>query len=195
MSVPMRPPVPSSQAGSAYLAVLLVLVILTIMGLSLATITSLEVEVGSAERSITRVFYGADSGIAIATASALTTRDYRARELRLFGDTRSPSGTSNLLTRAYRVQLTHTVPLLAESCNLSSVNENEQQFFRVNHAMVSTASEQTWVGDEGDAPGDLEEARRHARKVVSVMIDAQCIWPPPTESIDLDAEETSKIVL
>jgi hypothetical protein len=178
------------EAGSAYLAVLLVLVILTIMGLSLATVTSMEMEIGSAERTVTRVFYGADSGIAIATAAALTSRDYRSRALRLFGDAHTPQGTSAVVGRAPRVQLTHTVPLLAEHCNLCSVNENELQFFKVNHAMTSTATELRWSSAGEDPPAN---ATAEATKVVAVMIEVQPFWQPPSESIDLSQEDLNKI--
>lgn len=61
----------TGERGSAFVIALLVLVILTILGLSLAFITSGEVEVAKNERQINRVFYTADSGVAVAAARAM----------------------------------------------------------------------------------------------------------------------------
>lgn len=177
----------SGEAGSAYLAVLLVLVILTMMGLSLATVTTLEMEVGSTERLVTRVFYGADSGMAVALAAALTSRDYRPRNLRFSAEV---PGVSSPTRRAHRVELTHTVPILSDTCNLCSVNENELQFFKVNHAITAAATELRWPGSDPEPPDD---ASVQGLKIVGVMIEVQPWWSPPTESIDLTPEELAKI--
>jgi hypothetical protein len=67
---------PSGQAGSAYIAALLVLVVLTLIGLSLALITQSEMQIGANERVSQRLFYAANSGIAASTARALTNADY-----------------------------------------------------------------------------------------------------------------------
>jgi len=45
---------------------------LTILALSLALVTQTEVQVGSNERTVTRTFYAADSGLGIAAADAET---------------------------------------------------------------------------------------------------------------------------
>jgi hypothetical protein len=55
----------SSERGSAYLLVLLLLLVLTVIGLSLAVITQSEVQIGGAERTATRVFYAGDTGTSI----------------------------------------------------------------------------------------------------------------------------------
>ena len=52
-----------SEAGSAYLATLLVLVVLTILGLSLAVITQTEVLIGGSEKQATRQLFAAGSGV------------------------------------------------------------------------------------------------------------------------------------
>ena len=52
-----------AERGSAYLFVLLGLLVLTIIGLSLVVITQTEAQIGGAEKSRTRVFFGADSGL------------------------------------------------------------------------------------------------------------------------------------
>ena len=75
---PGRAPRSRGEAGSAYMAVLLVLVILTIFGLALILITQTEMQVGSNERTLARTFYAADAGIEMATAKALVTSDHAA---------------------------------------------------------------------------------------------------------------------
>ena len=60
-----------SEAGSAYVITLLALVVLTILALSLALVTQTEVQVGSNERTVSRTFYSADSGLGVAVAEAL----------------------------------------------------------------------------------------------------------------------------
>lgn len=182
-------PSPAAEAGSAYLAVLLVLVILTIMGLSLATITGIEMEVGSNERSLTRTFYSADSGVALAVAQALTTREYRARELFLFGGTHTPDGTSAVISRGFQVDVSATVPILVEPCNLCPVNENEVQFFKVNHGINSTATEQTWTGAAATAPAD---ASIRGQKRIAVMVEVQPWWQPPWQGLPEDEADLPK---
>ena len=58
------------EHGSAYIAALLVLVLLTIFGMSLVLITSTERQIGTNQRTISRMFYNADSGTAVAIAEA-----------------------------------------------------------------------------------------------------------------------------
>ena len=65
----------ASEAGSAYLATLLVLVVLTILGLSLAVITQTEVLIGGSEKQATRQLFDAGSGVELAAAYELVKRD------------------------------------------------------------------------------------------------------------------------
>ena len=75
---PSRPAVSASrgEAGSAYIVVLLVLVVLAIFGIALSMITQTEMQIGSNERTINRVFYAADAGIELAIARAIVTADH-----------------------------------------------------------------------------------------------------------------------
>ncbi len=59
---------PSTERGSAYLFVLLALLVLTAIGLSLVVVTQTEAQIGGAEKSATRVLYGAESGLQIEIA-------------------------------------------------------------------------------------------------------------------------------
>src|SRR5262249_41759517 len=53
----------NAERGSAYLFVLLGLLVLTIIGLSLVVVTQTESEIGGAEKTATRILYGAESGL------------------------------------------------------------------------------------------------------------------------------------
>src|SRR6185295_1896315 len=84
-------PIPRrGEAGSAYIVTLLALVVLTIMALSLVLVTQTEIQSGTAEKTINRVFYSADTGLGIAAASALTSSSYSGRTVVL-------NRTTNLL--------------------------------------------------------------------------------------------------
>lgn len=180
---------PRREVGSAYLVVLISLVVLTIMGLSLATITGLEMEVGANERGVTRVFYSADSGIHVSLAHALTSGEYRSRQIRLYeGSQTAPDGTP--LSRGSQVDISHFVPILWEPCNWCPVNENEQNFFKVNHAVTSTATELSWTGTDTAAPAG---ANIQSQKTLSVMLEVQPWWEPPPESLPTDPAELAKV--
>lgn len=179
-----------SQAGSAYMLALLVLVVLTILGLSLATTTSLELEIGTAERAITRTFYGSDSGLQWALARALTKRDYEAGDLNLLSETRGPSGSA--MTRGFDVQVSHMVPINVDRCNLCCANENEQycDFARVNHAVTSAATELSWAGTSRDPTTD---AQTQAQKTLTIMFEVEPFWKPPVKAVPLTPEELAKV--
>jgi Tfp pilus assembly protein PilX len=67
---------PRHEEGSAYLVTLLLLIVLTLMGLSLALVTSTESQIGANERILERVFYTSDAGVGIAAARILVSSDY-----------------------------------------------------------------------------------------------------------------------
>jgi Tfp pilus assembly protein PilX len=101
------------QRGSAFIITLMVLVVLTILGLSLAFVTSGEQQVGANERLISRVFYAADSGIAIATARLLVNNDPRAATFKLPAD----GGVASAQLRN-EVELQPVIPLYDLRCDL-----------------------------------------------------------------------------
>lgn len=69
--------------GSAYLAVLLVLLLLTVLGMSLVLITQTERELGTNHRMISKTFYAADSGVGMAINWLLLSNDYQPHRLAL----------------------------------------------------------------------------------------------------------------
>ncbi len=159
----MRPPHAAGrrgESGSAYIAALLVLVILTIIGLSLALITQSERQIGANERVGERLFYAANSGIAASTARALTDADYSSATYPL------ADPGSRLSGMTFQVETSPFYPILDSPCNLCEINQmgsySEHSFRAINHAITATA-----VRRRGAAGTPLGE------KTVTSMIEVQ----------------------
>jgi Tfp pilus assembly protein PilX len=159
---------PRREAGSAYVLTLIVLLVLTLLGLGLALITQSEVEVGANERTINRVFYGAETGI---TASVANYMFGNSREGNSF--TYMDPGSSVFGTQ---VEVTPMIQLNVGPCNLCEVNQNSQ-YYNVTHQVDATA---TRFGEDGD--GDRTVL---ARKNLEVMVGIQPIQlTPDIENFD-----------
>jgi hypothetical protein len=105
-----------AERGSAYLLALLVLVVLTVIGLSLAVITQTEVQIGAAEKSATRVLYGADSGVRIQLAAYKTIAE--APKARYVLDSKSFAGA----TLAESIDVAPFLPMYQGPCALCTQN-------------------------------------------------------------------------
>lgn len=156
------------ERGSAYVAVLVVLVVLTIFGLALALITQTEMQVGSNEKTISRVFYVADSGIELATARALVTSDHRSRDYLM-----TDSGVSLVegkIQLGTQVSVSPFYPIYDAPCNLCEINNagayNERAFRKINHAVTVDAARFATV-DKGSNRTPV------ARKTLSAMVEIQ----------------------
>lgn len=171
------------QNGSAYVVTLIVLLVMTLLGLALSLITQTEMLIGSNERTVNRVFYAADTGVAVSTARALVGGGYNEQTVQV--------GEPSLLTGhsfTHQVAVTPFVPILWEPCNWCPVNEGQQQFYKVNHAVTVNATRLGWTG--GGDPG--EDAIPLARKSIATMIEFQPWWQPPTEAIS-DPSQLQKV--
>lgn len=164
------------QGGSAYIATLLAMVVLTIIGLSLALITQSEMQVGANERIIQRVFYSADSGFAASTVRAMVSNDYSEQSLTM------DENPSALIKPKSIVSLSPMVPILDAPCNLCEINNagtyGETAYRRVSHAIMTTANR---VG--GDTETQIGE------KTLGAMIDFQPWKDPPQAFLPLQDEE------
>jgi Tfp pilus assembly protein PilX len=129
----------SREAGSAYVLVLLVLLVLTLLGLVLAFITQSEVEVGANERTINRVFYGAEAGVTVAVTNLLITNDRTAKTL-TFMDPVSPT-LDNLYPNAVKLGTHVAIPAMAEvnsgPCNLCEINQGSDYKAITNEVVVT----------------------------------------------------------
>jgi hypothetical protein len=171
----------SAQAGSAYIAALLVLVVLTVIGLSLALITQSEMQIGANERVQQRMFYAANSGIAASTARALTNADYSSTTYAL-GDV-----GSSIAGLGFDVEVSPFLPILDSPCHLCEINQigtyNERSFRAINHAVTAVA-----IRRQGAAGATL------AQKTLSSMIEVQP-WRQTPDALEAlnDPDELAKL--
>lgn len=166
-SNPADRPVPrrSAESGSAYILALLTLLVVSVLGLSLVFITQTEMEIGSNERTLERIFYAADSGLAIAAARVLVTSDHRP----VLVEYREPGATLNV---TQRLEIASVVPIYDAPCNLCEINNagtyQDKAYRKINNALTVRASR--LVGD-----------RTTARKTVASMLELQP-WKSPVEA-------------
>lgn len=164
------------EAGSAYITTLLALVVLTILALALALVTQTEVQIGANEKTVSRSFYSADSGLGIAVSDALVSGRYAARTL-VLNAAEPVSGTHT----ADRVRISPMVPLLRVRCDWCPSNHNGvPKFWSVHHGVTVSAERISWNGVAGTPP---PEASLLGQKTLSVMYEIQP-WPdPPVDSL------------
>ncbi len=150
----------STQGGSAYIIVLLVLLLLTIFGLSLVVITHTERQIGSNEREATRNFFVAESGIAVAVAwlqEGSTDPHSLVVRSRTAGGTAATAKALAGSQTVFRdtVQTTQLVVAGSQFSNLGDVSSNagkelrRSNFrFETNARRVSTSSSGVLAGRE-----------------------------------------------
>ena len=157
------------ESGSAYILVLLALVVLTIMGLSLAFMTQTELQIGSNDRVISRVFYAAESGIAAAASKAIVSADYEAHTY-IFKE----PGTIPGLDFKSSVDVSPVLPILDSPCNLCEINNagtySEKSYRKINHAVTAVATR--YAGSD---------TTPLAQKTLTAMIEVQP-WKAATEA-------------
>ena len=147
----MRPPRPfprtsgrAAERGSAYLFVLLVLLVLTVIGLSLVVITQTEAQIGGAEKSASRVLYGAESGMRIQFALS---RFAATKSRRIFLDNKAVGATSLQET----VDVSPFFPIYTGPCNICSVNKGGDEYYAINY-VVNAQGRRVGVGGTLTAP-------------------------------------------
>jgi Tfp pilus assembly protein PilX len=162
--------------GSAYIVALLVLVVLTLVGLSLSLITQTELEIGSTERTLQRVFYSAESGISSTVAKALTEADYSTRTYRFVE--RNQVGVVRATTYQSDTEVSQFVPIIDPPCNLCEINDagtySDDSYKKVTFGVTSTAQRRraTNVG---------EASPLYAQKTIDTNVDVQP-WKLTTEA-------------
>jgi len=173
------------ENGSAYIVALLALSVLTILGLALVLITGTEMQIGSNERTVTRTFYSADSGVALAAAKALASGRYEGSTVLL---NQTKVGNVNI---ADRIDVANLVTTLAVPCDWCPYNDDGvPEFWKVHHVATATAERVAWSGTDPFPPVD---AKVLSRKTTSSMFEFQP-WPaPPPESMPIDAAVLAKI--
>jgi Tfp pilus assembly protein PilX len=171
---PDRNAVPASrgEAGSAYIIVLLVLVVLAIFGIALSLITQTEMQVGSNERTLNRVFYAANAGIELAVARAVVTADHTPQEF-VYTDSGAVMANSKL-ELGTQVSVSAFHPIQVTACNLCEINNvgsyADKAFYKVNHAVTAQATRFATL-TAGSTRTPL------AQKTVSAMVEIQPFRP------------------
>jgi hypothetical protein len=159
------PRAPKREAGSVYVIALLVLLILTIVGLALSLVTQTELQIGANERMTQAAFYATNSGIDVATAKALVLPDLRSFQI----DVAEPDSRAGVHL-GHRIEVSPFLPILDSPCNLCQINE-DVPFFKINHAVASTATRIAWMGPAGSPPPDNPTPL--AQKRLSVLVAFQ----------------------
>ena len=172
-----------NEAGSAYIITLLALVVLTILALALALVTQTEVKVGSNERTASRSFYAADSGLAIAMAEHDAAFD--TGKTLLLNKISVGAGDSLTANIADRVTFSAVVPNNRTFSNLSMANYGKQAFYRVDMAVSAQAQRISWNGG-GDPPAD---AAVLGQKTISAMFMRDPSSSPSTEPLSSSFKE------
>jgi Tfp pilus assembly protein PilX len=121
----------SGESGSAYVLVLLVLLVLTLLGLVLAFITQSEVEVGANERTVNRVFYGAEAGVTAAVTNLLIANDRTAQNLTFMDPGSTTLGT--------HVAIPNMAEVNSGPCNLCEINQGSD-YQSITHDVQVTAT-------------------------------------------------------
>lgn len=166
------------QQGSAYIFALLILVVLTLIGLSLALISSTEMQVGANERLIQRTFYAADAGVGLSAARILVTSSYEEGSWQM-----NPApGRTDVLVRN-QVTLGPQIPLLEAPCNLCEINNsgsyNERAYRRANIVVTSLGERVTLDGSTQIANNTIAaNLDIQPWKVATRAYEAVAIYPP-----------------
>lgn len=160
-------PVTPPQAGSAYVAVLLVLLVLSTIAVSLVFVTATEMRIGANERTVQRTLSAAEAGIGVSLARMLVAGDHSEGSYALNGD---PGESADDPARvATRVELGPLVPLLEAPCNLCQINDagsyGSSTYTRVNVASTNRGLR----GGGGLALGE---------RTVSAILDVQPVQVP-----------------
>lgn len=134
-----------SDAGGAYALTLVALLVMSLLGLTLIGITQTEMVLGANEQTRQRVFYAAESGIAIATARALVSNDRSSLDV-TYDDTPAPRpGVAEArVTQLHQLEISPFYPVLDVPCNFCEINNTgtyrRPSYRKVNHAVTVTAS-------------------------------------------------------
>jgi len=163
----------AGERGSAYILALLALLVVSVLGFSLVFITQTEMEIGSNERTIQRVFYGADSGLSIATARLLVARG----SLPVVVEFREPGSALNIIQR---VDIAAAVPIDIEPCNLCEINNKDtyqgKAFYKITNALTARASR-------------VAGGRTLASKTVASMLERQPVQSGTDELLPIGNDQ------
>ena len=126
------PALRAGERGSAYLFALLALLVLTVIGLSLVVITQTEVQIGGAEKSASRVLFGADSGLRIQFGLS---RFAATKPRKMILET-ATVGSTDL---EESVDVSPFFPIYSGPCSLCTVNLGDDRYWAINYVVNAQA--------------------------------------------------------
>jgi hypothetical protein len=174
------------ESGSAYLMALLVLVVLTILGLALVLVTQSEMSIGSNERTLQRVFYDSDSGIALAGVRMLVDHGHKPVTLTLPEPGAGPLGVS-LLGFQSEVKIAPTVYLSDGPCNLCEINNagtySQHAYHDTTYVITVSATRRTATD-----PTPLAQST----KTISSMFELQP-WSEPSGDANANYYDSTQL--
>jgi len=167
------PGTPHGERGSAYLFVLLALLVLTVIGLSVAVITQTEVQIGAAEKTVTRVLYGGDAGARVQLAQKMVRNSGEKTRYNFLPDV--------VVAGASFSEDVDTAPILVAyhgDCNLCTMNEDSENRMAIVNFVTNAQGRRIGVAGGVDVP--------QANKLISIMYLVQ---PHPTPIADFGLKE------
>ena len=173
-----------SEEGSAYMVTLMVMLVLSIVGLSLTMISRTELMLSSNERTTERIFYAADSGIALAAAQILYKQRTDPSNVRVADPRLQHDGTESVKLQD-SVEISRSIPILDMPCDLCQVNSGETKFYVINHAVTSVGTREGLATQGG-------EQVPIAQATVSAMLLVQP-WMRSTASLPTSGKELEAV--
>ncbi len=150
----------TSDQGSAYLAVLLVMFLLTTIALAFTFVTRTEKDIANFERSVQRVHFAAESGVHLSTTKYVLTKGSDVNAVSLDMRERGQDRSGDVAIDQ-SILVTPTVKVSEFACDGCQVNQGSS-YVRVSNVLNSTADR------VGAVNGEVLASR-----TISTFIDVQ----------------------
>lgn len=201
---------PRHEAGSAYLIAIMVMLLLTVIGLSLATVSSTESLIGANERMIQQTLFAADAGLHFAASRLLILDDRSSseRDLIVLNDHADPDDDEPTYGDDPDVRTEFLVDQvnirLDAPCNLCPNEATEgygaaewvrRMFYVVSvgrRAAITNLTDPERVSRPGDDEAVVEQ-QYAARRTVNTLLDVMPVQggAGPYEAVEEDAMNTT----
>lgn len=168
------------ERGSAFLFVLLVLLVMTVIGLSVAIVTQTEVQIGAAEKTVTRVLYEGDAGARVQLSQKMERNEGKKTRYNFLPDLPVAGTTFS--------EDVDTAPILVAykgDCNLCTINEDSENKKVAINFVTNAQGRRIGVAGGVDVP--------QANKLISIMYFVQP-QDEPTADVGLKSFDSAVTV-
>ncbi len=186
------------QRGSAFVAVLLLIVVLSMIGITLVLTTQTERRIGANERTGERNFYSADAALRLGLMKFMALKDYRPLRLdtvepvMVDGVTRSGivqardlDGNLRQMGIETRIDVSAIYPINNSRSSLGMINQGSL-FYNINHAVVARSTRIL------PRPNGVGLPPIQSTKQLSVMFMADPLQAPNAQALaTIDTNELS----